>query len=99
MVHYYIGIDVGTGSVRAGLVDEAGHVVKVAVHDINRVSPTGGQYLQSSQNIWSAVCHTVKEVLKGSKVAAENVKGIGFRQVRMTEHQSQWMQVMNRLDR
>ena len=78
MDHYYVGIDVGTGSVRAGLVDEAGHVVKVAVHDIDRVSPAGGQYVQSSQNIWSAVCHTVKEVLEGSNVAAEKVRGIGF---------------------
>ena len=78
MDHYYVGIDVGTGSVRAGLVDEAGHVVKVAVHDIDRVSPAGDQYVQSSQNIWSAVCHTVKEVLEGSNVAAEKVRGIGF---------------------
>ena len=39
MSEYYVGVDVGTGSVRAGLVTNDGHVRHVTVQEISRVSP------------------------------------------------------------
>lgn len=78
MDSYYIGVDVGTGSARAGLVDHAGHVVGVAVQEISRLNPAPEQYVQSSQEVWDAVCHTVREVIKTAGVAKERVKGVGF---------------------
>ena len=75
---YYIGVDVGTGSVRAGLVTRDGHVEHVSVQDISRASPEPGQYVQSSAEIWSAVVDTVTRVLDKSKVPCEQVRGLGF---------------------
>ena len=78
MSDYFIGVDVGTGSVRAGLVTREGHVSHVAVQNITRVSPAPGHYLQSSREIWSAVCDTVTRVLDQSHVSSHQVKGLGF---------------------
>ena len=75
---YYIGVDVGTGSVRAGLVTRHGHVEHVCVTDISRVSPEPGQYVQSSGEIWSAVVASVTRVLEQSGLQCEDVRGLGF---------------------
>ena len=60
----YIGIDVGTGSVRAALVSDIGQILHTSVLPIKIHNPQQDFYEQSSTNIWGAVCHTVKEVLK-----------------------------------
>lgn len=63
---YYIGIDVGTKSVRAGLYDSNGvmkahHSIPIAVWTNPGVLEDS--YEQSSDNIWSAVQCTVKVLL------------------------------------
>ena len=78
MSEYYIGVDVGTGSVRAGLVTRDGHVSHVSVKPITRVSPAPGHYLQSSGEIWSAVASTVASVMDQARVSSDQVKGLGF---------------------
>ena len=78
MTDFYIGVDVGTGSVRAALVTCDGHVTRVEVRDISRVSPSPGQYVQSSQEIWSAVCSCVQRLLTLEDVEPGQVKGVGF---------------------
>ena len=77
MTDFYIGVDVGTGSVRAALVTCAGHVTRVEVRDISRVSPGPGQYVQSSREIWAAVCSCVRSLTQGH-VDPTRVKGLGF---------------------
>ena len=78
MTDFYIGVDVGTGSVRAALVTCDGHVTRVEVRDISRVSPSPGQYVQSSQEIWTAVCSCVQRLLTLEHVEPGQVKGVGF---------------------
>nr|XP_018902387.1 PREDICTED: FGGY carbohydrate kinase domain-containing protein [Bemisia tabaci]XP_018902388.1 PREDICTED: FGGY carbohydrate kinase domain-containing protein [Bemisia tabaci] len=73
---YVIGVDVGTGSVRAALVSAAGTMVKSAVKEIKTWNPKPNFHQQSSEDIWNAVCATVKEVCNGIEKTA--VKGIGF---------------------
>ena len=58
----FVGVDVGTGSVRAALVSCKGqilgsHVVPIQIHN-----PQQDFYEQSSEDIWSAVCGAVKQV-------------------------------------
>ena len=73
-----IGIDVGTGSARAGIFDLAGNMLATAKVDIHLYHAAGAIVEQSSAEIWDAVCTAVKEALALAAVAAERIAGIGF---------------------
>lgn len=62
MTACYIGVDVGTKSVRAAVVNQNGKVVAKATKDIHIWNPDEDFYVQSSENIWEAVIHAVKVV-------------------------------------
>lgn len=57
---YFIGIDVGTGSVRAALIDNDGKMLKTSSRNITTWNPNPGFYEQSSDDIWNSCCHVVK---------------------------------------
>ncbi|ODM95892.1 FGGY carbohydrate kinase domain-containing protein [Orchesella cincta] len=77
MGKYVIGVDCGSGSVRAGLFDVAsGELLNTAVKDILINNPEPDYYEQSSDDIWNAVIITVKQVLVN--INAEDVTGISF---------------------
>jgi ribulose kinase len=61
-MNYFIGVDVGTGSVRAALVNSAGKIINIAICPIQLFNPQNKFYEQSSDDIWSAVCHVVKVI-------------------------------------
>ncbi|XP_017861802.1 PREDICTED: FGGY carbohydrate kinase domain-containing protein [Drosophila arizonae] len=73
---YFIGVDVGTGSARAALVNTKGQVEHQAVEKIKTWTPDPEFYEQSSDDIWRAVCKVVKHVI--SNITRAQVKGIGF---------------------
>ncbi|WP_454827203.1 FGGY-family carbohydrate kinase [Paraburkholderia xenovorans] len=75
---YVIGVDVGTGSARAGLFDLAGHMVASAKRDITLFHASGSIVEQSSGEIWIAVCDAVKDALSQATVSPDQVAGIGF---------------------
>lgn len=58
--HYFIGVDVGTASVRAALVTRDGHVKHTAEENIHIWEPCADHYEQSSTEIWSKCCTAVK---------------------------------------
>lgn len=60
IMDFFVGVDVGTGSVRAALVTSNGKIKKVATCPLEVFNPAPNFYEQSSDNIWSAVCHVVK---------------------------------------
>jgi ribulose kinase len=72
----FIGVDVGSYSVRAGLFNASGKLLNSATIKISVSSPAPDYYEQSSDEIWSAVCQTIKQI-KGTYDSG-NVKGIGF---------------------
>lgn len=57
---YFVGVDVGTGSARAALVDAHGRVKHMHVKTIETWNPLVDHYEQSSDDIWSAVCECVR---------------------------------------
>ncbi len=71
-----IGVDVGTGSARAGVFDLDGRRYGSAVREIRTWRPRSGHVEQSSDNIWSAVCAVVREAL--AQAGPVDVRGIGF---------------------
>ncbi|KKA31160.1 hypothetical protein TD95_002289, partial [Thielaviopsis punctulata] len=75
---YYIGIDVGTGSARACLMQDDGAIVALASQAIKLWQPQTGYYEQSTTDIWHAVCLCVQRVLRQSEIDPAGVKGLGF---------------------
>ena len=76
--HYVIGVDVGTGSARAGIFELTGRMVSSAKHDIALFRASGSIVEQSSAEIWSAVCDAVKGALSQAAVPPDRIAGIGF---------------------
>lgn len=74
---YVIGVDVGTGSARAGLFDLRGTLKAVAKRDIALFRETGAIAEQSSADIWEAVCTVVRQVVASVDDPAQ-VIGLGF---------------------
>lgn len=78
MTRHIIGIDVGTGSARAGLFDLSGSMLASAKRDITLWRGPGPMVEQSSADIWAAICAAVREVVAVSGIAPGSVAGIGF---------------------
>lgn len=57
---YFVGVDVGTGSARAALVNAHGRVLQMHVKSIQTWNPQPDHYEQSSEDIWRAVCDCVR---------------------------------------
>ncbi len=75
---YVIGVDVGTGSARAGIFDAEGHCHASASEPIEMWKPKAGHAEQSSDDIWRAVCEVVRECRAQAKIAPRDVVGIAF---------------------
>jgi len=75
---FYVGIDVGTGSARAGVFDAAGRLVGTGRRDIRIWQEPGDIAEQSSEDIWAAVCASVRAARAEAGVSAEDITGIGF---------------------
>lgn len=73
---YFIGVDVGSGSVRAALVNQKGHVCSTSVKEIQTWKPKVDFYEQSSNDIWNCCEYVIKNVVQG--VDPVRIKGIGF---------------------
>jgi D-ribulokinase len=74
----FLGIDVGTGSARAGLFTRDGVLVGSAKADIARFHGPGDIVEQSSNDIWKAICFCVRDAMASSRVQPDQVAGIGF---------------------
>uniref|UniRef100_A0A8C9P158 FGGY carbohydrate kinase domain containing n=1 Tax=Spermophilus dauricus TaxID=99837 RepID=A0A8C9P158_SPEDA len=59
---YYVGVDVGTGSVRAALVDQRGVLLAFADQPIKKWEPQFNHHEQSSEDIWAACCVVTKNL-------------------------------------
>nr|BAT27805.1 L-ribulokinase [Aureimonas frigidaquae] len=74
----FVGVDVGTGSARAGVFDRSGRLLGTAKRDIRIWRGEGSIVEQSSNDIWNAVVASVREAMTLSGVPAEAVRGLGF---------------------
>ncbi|XP_022153376.1 FGGY carbohydrate kinase domain-containing protein isoform X2 [Momordica charantia] len=73
----FLGVDVGTGSARAGIFDETGKLLGSSSSPI-QIWKDGNFIEQSSTDIWHAVCAAVKSACSKANVSGEEVKGLGF---------------------
>lgn len=75
---HYIGVDVGTGSARACIIGETGELVGLASENIGLWQPQQSYYEQSTTDIWSCICISVRRALTLSGIDASTIRGIGF---------------------
>lgn len=76
---YVIGIDVGTGSARAGVFDaRTGERKGLAVHPIQLWRPQAEYAEHSSEDIWNAVGIASRAALAQASVNAASIVGTGF---------------------
>ncbi len=73
-----IGVDVGSGSVRAGIFDLSGHLLAHATRPITLHRYAGNRVEQSSDEIWQAVCQSIRQAINAAGVSPASVSGIGF---------------------
>ena len=78
MEKFVVGVDVGTGSARAGLFDLRGHRQATASKPIQLWQPKPEWAEQSSDDIWDAVGSVVRQVVADSEIDPAQVVGIGF---------------------
>lgn len=78
MEKFVVGVDVGTGSARAGLFDLRGHRRATASKPIQLWQPKPEWAEQSSDDIWDAVGSVVRQVVADSEIDPAQVVGIGF---------------------
>ena len=74
----FLGIDVGSASVRAGLFDASGFRLAFAVRAIAQFHPRPLFIEQSSADIWAKTCAVVREVVNNAGVDAGLIAGIGI---------------------
>jgi len=74
----FLGVDVGTGSARAGLFTVQGRMVGSATNPIRMWRPKTDFVEQSSDDIWKACANAIHAALREAGVGADAVGGIGF---------------------
>ena len=75
---YYLGVDIGTGSARAGVFDGSGVLLGSASRPIAVLRPAEDFVEQSSRDIWEAVCDCVRRACAAAAIDGASVAGIGF---------------------
>ncbi|KAB0682792.1 xylulokinase [Aureimonas leprariae] len=71
-----LSIDVGTGSVRAALVDASGRIVGIAAREHDQIVPAFGWAEQRAEDWWTGVAASVREVLGQIDGARERVAAV-----------------------
>lgn len=75
---HFIGIDVGTGSARAGVFDLEGTLLAHATREIRTWKPQADFVQQSSDDLWRAVSQCVRKAVAEAGIDPSSVTGIGF---------------------
>ena len=74
----YLGIDVGTGSARAGLFSADGALLGTASVALETNHPQPNFVEQSSSQVWDACCSATRAALAQADIDPASVAGIGF---------------------
>ncbi len=75
---FFLGIDVGTGSARAGVFDLNGKMSGSDKSPISIYREGGTIVEQSSEEVWAAVARAVRGAVDAAQIDPVQVKGVGF---------------------
>jgi len=74
----FIGVDVGTGSARAGIFDRDGNLLATAKQPIKLWHEPGDIVEQSSEDIWQACATSIRLAMAEARLQPSAIGGIGF---------------------
>ncbi|KAF9948304.1 hypothetical protein BGZ72_009773 [Mortierella alpina] len=74
----FLGVDVGSGSSRAGLISSTGDLLAIHSTPFSTSRPAPDYFEQSSDEIWASICSSVKAALAIANIDPARIKGIGF---------------------
>ncbi len=74
---YLIGMDIGTSSTRAIIIDENGKLIASATSDYPMITPRPGWAEQNPEDWWNASIKVIKEVIETSGISVKDIAGIG----------------------
>jgi xylulokinase len=78
MDSYYLGIDVGSGSVKVMLAGSDGEPLGLASSGYETSYPHPGHVEQNPDDWYDAACIAVREVVEKTQVSAHQIRGIGL---------------------
>jgi len=74
----FIGVDVGSASLRAAVFDRSGNRLADIVRPIEQFNPHGDWFEQSSADIWRQTAAAVRQAVADSGQTPAQIGGIGF---------------------
>lgn len=74
---YLMGMDIGTSSTRAIIIDENGKLIASATGDYPLITPKPGWAEQNPEDWWKASVEVIKKVIEVSRVSPKEIAGIG----------------------
>ncbi|WP_088329492.1 glycerol kinase GlpK [Lacimicrobium sp. SS2-24] len=84
MSRYLLGIDQGTTSSRAILVDHNGHVVDIEQQDFAQHYPQSGWVEHQPEDLWQSVLQCCSTLVRRHQLSAADLTGIGITNQRET---------------
>lgn len=76
MRNLYLAIDVGTGGIRAALIDQAGYILKICHKEHEQFVPQFGWSEQRPEDWWNGTVETIRQVVNAIDGAADRVAAI-----------------------
>ncbi len=73
---YYLSVDIGTGSVRAGLVDTSGRVRRIASREHEQIVPRFGWSEQRPNDWWDGVVDVIRDVVAWSNDQRGSIEAV-----------------------
>ncbi len=81
-IMYYLGIDLGSSSVKVALIDiktgKSHGLVQEPEEEMTMYAAQLGWAEQAPKDWWKSVCRGIQKVLKQTNIAAKDIKGIGI---------------------
>ena len=77
-MNYLIGIDIGTTSTRAIIIDEDGNLKASSTKDYPLITPKPGWAEQNPEDWWGAAVYTVKDSIESSNVSPKDISALGL---------------------
>lgn len=74
----FLGVDLGTSSVKVIIMNEEGQVICSVSKDYDVSYPKVGWAEQNPEDWWTATRDGIREIVKDSKINSARIKGIGF---------------------